>query len=197
MTLVPIPAWNAQGVIPPINALNPTSAERSPYKVSLTDFILRFSLGPERRTVLDGFLRYRTALHGAGLTQGFQWLNGSFLEQVEVLESRAPKDIDVVTFYWLPAGRSQRDLRSLAPHVFPITSIERQQLKTNFHVDAYTVHLGMAPQRLVAQSIYWYSLSSHRRNQLWKGYVQIDLAPTEDAAAWAALAGPGNPGAQP
>lgn len=197
MTLVPIPAWNAQGVIPPINALNPTSAERSPYTVSLIDFVDQFSTSPERRNVLQGFLRYRAGLHGAGLTQGFQWLNGSFLEDVETLGGRAPRDLDVVTFYRLPAGQSQQDVQLLAPHLFPINRTAQEQLKANFHVDAYLVHLGMIPERLVERSAYWYSLWSHRRNQLWKGYVQINLAPTEDAAAGAAIAGLGNPGAQP
>jgi hypothetical protein len=197
MTLVPIPAWNAQGVIPPVNALNPASAERSPYTVSLIDFVNRFSTSPERRNVLQGFLRYRAALHGAGLTQGFQWLNGSFLEDVETLERRPPRDLDVVTFYRLPAGQSQQDVRLSAPHLFPVNRTAQEQLKTNFHVDAYLVHLGMIPERLVERSAYWYSLWSHRRNQLWKGYIQINLAPTEDAAAGAAIAGLGNPGAQP
>lgn len=31
MTAVAIPAWNARGVIPPINELNPTATERPPY----------------------------------------------------------------------------------------------------------------------------------------------------------------------
>lgn len=197
MTLVPIPAWNAQGVIPPINALNPTSAERSPYTVSLIDFVDQFSTSPERRNVLQGFLRYRAALHATGLINGFQWLNGSFLEDVETLEGRPPRDLDVVTFYRLPAGQSQQDVQLLAPHLFPINRTAQEQLKANFHVDAYLAHLGMIPERLVERSTYWYSLWSHRRNQLWKGYVQINLAPTEDAAARAAMAGLGNPGAQP
>jgi hypothetical protein len=32
------------------------------------------------------------------LNQGFQWLDGSFAEQIELLEGRPPKDIDVVSF---------------------------------------------------------------------------------------------------
>ena len=67
MTTVAIPNWNAQGVIPPINDLQPTTVDRSPYTVSLTDVVLRFGLSAERRTVLGGFLRYRAALHAAGL----------------------------------------------------------------------------------------------------------------------------------
>jgi hypothetical protein len=90
MSPVAIPAWTADGVLPPINASQPTSPERSPYVVSLTDYVLRFGDTPERRGILDGFLKYRAALHRAGVVQGVQWLDGSFLEHVEVTEGRAP-----------------------------------------------------------------------------------------------------------
>lgn len=38
-------------------------------------------------------------------------------------------------------------------------------------------------ERLTRHSAYWYSVWSHRRNQLWKGFVQVDLAPGEDTFA--------------
>jgi len=44
MTTVAIPNWSAQGVLPPIDALNPTSFERSPYRVDLTDVVVRFGV---------------------------------------------------------------------------------------------------------------------------------------------------------
>jgi hypothetical protein len=194
MSLVAIPAWNAEGVLPPINAAQPVSPERSPYAVSLTDFVLRFGQMEERCKVLDGFLRYREALHAAGLTRGFQWLDGSFLEHVEAIESRAPNDIDVVTYYRLPAGKSQKDLTAQSPELF---LAPRGALKSTYHVDAYTVHLGMMPERLAQQSAYWYSVWSHRRNQVWKGFVQIDLGPAQDAAAATTLASLRSQGAQP
>ena len=197
MTSVAIPDWNAQGVIPPINILQPTEAERSPYTVSLTDVVLRFGLSAERRKILDGFLRYRAALHTAGLVQGFQWLDGSFLEHVELLESRPPNDIDVVTFYKLPVGKTQLGLQVQAPDIFPNSRASKQTMKANYHVDAYAVHLGMVSERLIEQGTYWYSMWSHRRNQIWKGYVQVDLAPVEDAAARAALENLGKQGVQP
>lgn len=187
-----IPAWTARGVLPPIHPAKPASMERSPYAVSLTDFVLRFGQTAERRKALDGFLRYRAALHGAGLTRGFQWLDGSFLEHIEVIESRAPNDIDVVTFFHLPAGTSQQDLATQFPDLFA-----QDALKSTYDVDAYIVHLGMAPERLIRQSTYWYSVWSHRRNQVWKGFVQVDLDPAEDAAARATLANLGDQGAQP
>lgn len=146
--------------------------------------MLRFSGTPERRTVLDGFLRYRSALHGAGLVQGLQWLDGSFLEHVELIEGRPPNDVDVVTFYRLPAGVSQLQLGAKLGAL-----LEHDSVKAAFRVDGYLVHLGMEAERLIPQSAYWYSIWSHRRNQLWKGFVQVDLTPIEDAAAAATLAG--------
>jgi hypothetical protein len=144
--------------------------------------VLRFGDTTERRTVLDGLLRYRAALHDVGLVVGFQWLDGSFLEHVERVEGRPPNDVDVVTFYRLPAGRTQHDLMSAQPMLF-----DHDAVKTSYRVDGYLEHLGMDAERLARRSAYWYSVWSHRRNQLWKGFVQIDLAPGEDAAAVATL----------
>jgi len=92
---VSIPGWTAQGVLPPINPSVPASPQRSPYNVSLTDFILHFGTSPERLAILDGFLRYRAAIHASGLVNGFQWINGSFLEQIEIIETRPPHDTDI------------------------------------------------------------------------------------------------------
>jgi len=82
MSRAGIPDWNAQGVIPPIDVNDPASLARSPYQVALTDLILKFATSPERREILDGLLRFRASLHNLGLTSGFQWINGSFLEYV-------------------------------------------------------------------------------------------------------------------
>lgn len=192
MSPVPIPAWTADGVLPPINASHPVSPERSPYAVSLTDHVLRFGTSAERRAVLDGLLRYRAALHAAGLDSGFQWLDGSFLENVELLEGRAPNDIDVVSFFRLPPAISQRELLARLG-----AAADHATVKATYMVDGYLVHLGMEPERLAHQTAYWYSVWSHRRNHLWKGFVEIDLAPAEDATAIAALASLGVGGGAP
>lgn len=170
-------------MLPPVDASSPMSAERSPYVVSLTDLVLRFGDTTKRRTILDGFLRYRATLHQAGVVQGFQWLDGSFTEHVEMTEQRAPNDVDVVTFYRLPNGVSQKQLA--ASHD---TLVDHDFVKATFFVDAYLVDLGMEAERLANRSAYWYSAWSHRRNQLWKGFVQVDLAPAEDQGAAATLA---------
>lgn len=193
MTRVVIPGWNASGVIPPVSSTAPTSAERSPYVVSLTEFILRFASSTKRKQILSGFLHYRSRLHAAGLTAGFQWLDGSFLESIETTEGRDPSDLDVVTFYSLPVGQTQQQVRARAPDAFPSTDGERASFKKTFFVDPYVVSLGLRPQLLVQNSTYWYSMWSHRRDASWKGYLQIDLAPTDDALAAVQLQAGGAP----
>ena len=51
-------------------------------------------------------------------------------------------------------------------------------------MDSYFVEINQEPPEvLVERSAYWYSMWSHRRNQAWKGYLQIDLNPEHDADA--------------
>jgi len=179
MSDVVIPDWNSNGVIPPIDPTNPTSFERSPYEVSLTDLVLRFGTSPERQEVLNGFLLFRSELHKVGLTRGVQWLDGSFLENIESLESRAPNDIDVVMFYHRPNSYTQQELFKASPRLF-----NHDNVKEYYHVDAYLINLDdNTPEFLVSSSAYWYSVWSHRRNLLWKGYLQIDLSQTHDDSA--------------
>ena len=182
MLNVPIPAWNAQGVLPAVDALNPTSSQRSPYSVSLEDFISRFSTSKSRTTILEGFLDYREALHKIGLIQGFQWIDGSFLENVEKIRLRPPDDIDMTTFFHLPQGvANQLELLQRDPSLF---NRDKKVLKNRFRVDASYVDLGELPENLIERSCYWYGVWSHQRDSYgWKGYVQINLDSTHDSKA--------------
>lgn len=187
MSNIAIPDWNSQGFLPPI------SAERSPYLVSLTDIVLRFGNSPERQSILTGFMEFRFALQDAGLTQGFQWVDGSFLEDIEMIEKRAPRDLDVVTFFHTPNNQTQRSLLQAFPRLF-----NPAHTKVDYKVDAYFVQLNAGtPEPLVSRSTYWYSLWSHRRNEQWKGYLKIDLSPMEDQVAKANLDKLNNQGGRP
>ena len=180
MSVVAIPNWNPQGLLPPVDVnLQPTSKVRSPYLVSLKDVVTRFATSPERNSILEGLLRYRAKLHALGLVAGFQWLDGSFTEDVETLEQRAPNDIDVVSFVHTPIGFS--------PDPAALPALMSTAAKASFKVDAYFVEMSLPPDQLAALSVYWYSLWAHRRNHVWKGFLQVDLAPVEDAAAQACL----------
>lgn len=186
MTLaaVAIPAWNSAGVLPPIRPSAPGhSADRSPYVVDLAMVVDRFATSKARMSILDGWLRFRADLHAAGIVSGFQWLDGSFLEDIETLENRAPKDMDVVTFFDLPHGQDQGSMARNHASLF-----DQKHVKANYGVDSYFTVLGQPTDRWQVKNIsYWYSMWSHRRDSVWKGFVQVDLNPVQDGDARAAL----------
>lgn len=179
-----LPHWNWVGVLPPVGPEMPgNSPERSPYRVPLADFVDRFATSPERMAILDGLLRFRAKLHELGIVSGFQWLDGSFLEQIELLESRHPRDMDVVTFFDMPRGENQRSLLQKAGQLF-----DQKHLIATYWVDGYFIVLGQPVDARQVQCIaYWYSMWSHRREGLWKGFVQVDLDSSQDANARAVL----------
>ena len=190
---VAIPTWDPQGVIPPISSADPTSHQRSPYRVSLVDFVLRFGNTATRWDILSGFLYFRCALRKTGFVEGFQWIDGSFLENIETIESRDPNDIDVVTCFHLPEGKTQQTLQQDAPRLF-----DPSVTKNDYRVHAYYVQLNSdIPESVIDQTTYWYSLWSHTRNGRWKGYVQIDLFPADDQTARANLNAISNEGGEP
>lgn len=185
--LTPIPSWDNQGVIPPCpaDALLATSHPRSPYTVSLVEVVRRFSISPKRIEILCGFLEYRQRLHAAGLTEGFQWLDGSFLENKEKMRGEDPDDIDVATFYHQPPGTTQATIAASDPLVF---GSDGEARKRHFHTHAFLYSLEISPmrsiERLLNLSHYWYGVFSHsRRNFIWKGFLQVDLSSVDDAAA--------------
>ena len=90
--------WTADGLLPGNDPAGGVSEKRSPYVIALPNFVSRFGHSGKRRELLDGFLRYRALLKQAGLDVGFQWVNGSFVEDVERVRGRPPADVDVVSF---------------------------------------------------------------------------------------------------
>ena len=179
-----IPAWTMAGVLPPIRPGQPGhSADRSPYRVPLAEVVEQFASFPKRIAILKGFLDYRAALHQLGLMSGFQWLDGSFMEDVETQESRPPNDVDVVSYFYLPKGETQTTLFAKAGNVF-----SNPYVKATYSVDAYPQILGEPTNPLHVRRIsYWYSMWSHRRDGMWKGFIQVDLDPQEDIDAGSVL----------
>jgi hypothetical protein len=180
MTHAAIPSWTAAGILPPTNPADPAGRDRSPYRVSLADVVLRFANTLDRCRILQGLLHLRATLHEVRLDQGFQWLDGSFFENVEELEARTPRDVDVVTFVEFSAGFTiTEDLQHVLDHV---------RFKAEYLVDHYFVELNLPSRELVTWSTYWYCVWSHRRTQQWRGFLQIDLEPSEDELARLLLA---------
>jgi hypothetical protein len=164
-------------------------ASQSPYKTTPENLILRFGISPARNEILRGLLTYREALRTAGLQEGFQWIDGSFVEDKEKSKGLAPADVDVVTLFKRPPNLSlDADWNPVATTLLS-TLFDPDYCKANFHCDAYTIDLGGLSQNVAMLSAFWFSLFSHQRaTYRWKGIVQIPLGPAiVDAAADAEL----------
>lgn len=173
------PDWDEYGNLPAIDEQQPTSRERSPYTISLVDLIVSFGTTQHRRGLLIRFLAFRAALHEAGVVRGFQWVNGSFVQNIEETDGLAPKDIDVVTFFYIPDDGSTDKLSDDNRELF-----DRRIMKERFAVDTYYSQLNQTTsEEVINESAYWYSLWSHTRGGRWKGYLQIDLSNDRDEEA--------------
>ncbi|WP_434655691.1 hypothetical protein J3P96_04810 [Pseudomonas sp. R3-56] len=174
-----IPEWNAEGVLPPINEDDPTGFDRAPYEVSLVQVVDRFATSLERCDILFGYLAHRAELHKMGINKGFQWLDGSFTEDIEMLEHRPPRDIDVVTF----TSADDTFFGALGVDEINLLGGDRDKLKQDFKIDFYVQSLSDPAESLVAMTTYWYSMWSHRRTGQWKGFLKVDLSSTLDVDA--------------
>ena len=153
-----------------------------PYAVDIPGLVKRFGDTTERRKLLTGLLKFRAELHQIGVVRGFQWIDGSFVEYIEQNQGRAPNDIDVVTFFYIPEGHTQISLLQSYRNIFDGTP------KRKSSIDAYFVPLDQVKmEEAISESIYWDGLWSHTRDGLRKGYVQVDLANTDDENAKAEL----------
>jgi hypothetical protein len=76
-------------------------------------------------------------------------------------------------------GLNQKMLLQQHPTMF-----DHSQIKAQYNVDAYFVELGNPLDKESVRTVsYWYSMWSHRRNGIWKGFVRIDLDANKDADA--------------
>lgn len=184
---MPVPDFDHNGVIPPHignHATNP--AFMSPFACTNAELCAKLGNTNERRQILLGFFQLRQALRQLGVASGFQWLDGSFTEDAERVRGRAPRDIDVVTFF--------------EPQISPLTPPDpglihvitnHNATKAQYHVDHIMVPLAPTPDRvrdarqLVENVRYWFGLFSHRRDDdVWKGMLLLELdTVVEDAQA--------------
>lgn len=170
-----IPDWTLSGVLPPYLGDPRFSLNMAPYPTTIENVVTRFSTTPKRVEILESFLAYRKRLAAVGIVDGFQWLNGSILEDIEKLESRDPNDIDVVTFFRRPVGA--RDPIAWA-HFCNINKLlfSPNANKASFKSDTQYVDLDSSTEEVAMLTRFWFGLFSHRRNDLWKGMLSIPLA---------------------
>lgn len=131
-----------------------------------------------RKSILRGWLLHRKALRAIGFEEGFQWVDGSFVER-----DKEPKDIDVVTYFRRPVTAKTRT--DLAKHLQAnIGVFGRVQVKAAFHVDFLYVDLDGTAEAIVNLTRYYTGLFSHRRPDfLWKGMLQVPLDDADDQYA--------------
>jgi hypothetical protein len=175
----PIPNFDHNCVLPPHLGDPVDSRQLSPYPCTTVDLCQKFGTTAERRSILGRLLDFRERLRVEGLTNGFQWLDGSFLENVEVERSRPPKDLDVVTVYW---GYDRTFQIGLFARFREFSSPRLS--KSAYSLDHYNFDAGFDPIVTLEQTRYWILLFSHNRQGVWKGMLRIELnTPAEDALA--------------
>ena len=184
---MPIPTFTIDGVLPPyVGAVGPggASEDMSPYVVTAIEIVTTLGITDERKAILRGWLHHRSALRAIGLDKGFQWLDGSFVE------NKDPKDLDVVTFlYRPPVIVNPGDWAGFT--LANIALFNRDQVKATFKVDFIPVDLNGSPEGLVSTARYWLGLFSHRRgDDLWKGMLQVRLENVADDSAAMSVLGP-------
>src|SRR5262249_157768 len=134
--LVPIPPFDANLVLPP-HLGDPTEpADLSPYPCTILEVCQRFTTSRDRAAILQGLLQLRAVLGQAAFTDGFQWLAGSFIEDIEKSAARSPNDVDVITFY---DGLNLGQLNA-AMVAFPVL-YDPNQIKATYRVDHFFVDM--------------------------------------------------------
>lgn len=180
-----IPAHNQSGVLPPYLGSSPTVINlMAPYKVTLLEVAQRFSSSSARRAIMQGLVSYRSELLKEGIASGFQWIDGSFVEDVEKNTGRPPADVDITTF-------AKRPSAYIEPQKW-VDFVKRRQdlflpveIKKNYRCDAYYVDMSLQPEALVNQTKYWFGLFSHQRDTfLWKGMLEVPLCDDQDVISF-------------
>lgn len=148
----------------------------SPYMCTMVELCTKYGTSPERIKLLQGLLAFRKVLLSEGIT-GFQWVAGSFVEDIELLANRPPDDIDTVTF--VDSRLSKQDI-----HAREHWSVlgNRKYLKETYGVDHFTLPLSTEPLLLVNAAKYWYGLFTHRHDRTWKGILCVKLTDKDDDA---------------
>lgn len=173
---MPIPPFDSNLVLPPHLGNPAVLSQVSPYQTTIGEVCQRFATSPERIAILQGLLALRKILVAGGMSQGFQLLNGSFSQDIEAFEGRPPNDIDVVTFYWNFTTQQASQLTASNSALY--------NTKQHFKVDHFVVDADFSQLNTIEMSQYWYGLFSHRRDQVWKGMLRIELdTPADDDQA--------------
>ena len=170
-----IPPFDRNNVLPPYyNGPSFDINAQSPYTCDILEICQRFGINDARRTILKGFIQFRLECVALGIT-GFQWIDGSFVENIEAIESRNPRDIDVITFFCVKDATEESRILAAFPEF-----ADAKLSKVKFSVDHYPVLFNTDPYRTMMSTKYWTMLFSHNRRGVWKGMLQLPIYDTDD-----------------
>lgn len=157
-------------MIPP-HLGNPTKLEHlSPYKCSTFELCQKLGTSKERVTILRGLLEFRQKMTNFGIIHGFQWLDGSFTEDIEKSEKRSPNDLDLVTFFGGLTIENQEQIKAdFVEFSNPIAA------KDNYKLDHYPIDYSYNPYVTVELTRYWIQLFTHNRLGTWKGILRLEI----------------------
>jgi hypothetical protein len=193
---LPLPSFDLRGLLPPFVGADATTPDRSPYWATMPELVSTFGTTPHRCQLLRNLIAYRALLTKGGYVGGIQFIDGSFVENVEALESRSPGDIDLFSILNAPP-KYRTDPAAWQATGLPFWNAEvadRHLNKQRFSLDTYAVlfeELQAEPMNLISGLIYWYGLFSHQRTTFaWKGFAGLTLDPAADQAALSQLGGP-------
>lgn len=176
---MPIPNFDHNNVLPP-HLGNPTDKTHlSPYNCTILELCHKFCTSQQRIQILKNLIIFRQKLTTFGVIYGFQWLDGSFVENIEVSETRHPNDLDLITFYGGLSISEQHNIRINLPEFFnPVMA------KSSFLLDHYPLDYGFKPEVTVELTRYWVQLFTHNRLGIWKGILRLPLnTPIDDQYA--------------
>ncbi|MBK8159689.1 MAG: hypothetical protein IPK59_13285 [Rhodospirillaceae bacterium] len=155
----------------------------------MIEFADAFGTTPHRRSLIRNLVQYRTLLATDGYLHGIQFVDGSFVENVETNRGRPPGDIDVLSLLEAPAKYHPSNAdwdsnwQNTGEAFWKSEVVNRPVNKARFLLDTYAMIVTEMPlEGFLDNVIYWYSLFSHQRDTFaWKGFVRIALNTDEDA----------------
>ncbi|MGV0921850.1 DUF6932 family protein [Empedobacter falsenii] len=167
-----IPDFDHNHVTPPHIGDPRKEEDISPYYSNTLEFVTKFGTSIERVDILKKFLEFRQKLSEYGFTNGYQWLDGSFTENIEILENRAPRDLDIITLYDQPIFTNDQILN--ISNNFK-SFFDSEISKREYKLDHYPFNYTNNPDFTVKYTTYWIQLFSHNRLGVWKGIIKVDL----------------------
>jgi hypothetical protein len=177
---MPIPDFAFHGGLPPFVNGHPTLPNaRSPYSATMQEVVERFCTTEHRAKLLKGLNEYRKHLHSGGFVAGSQWIDGSFVENVEKTQNRGPNDIDVVTLYHRPIKYQTNPQSWVADYTSYLRGqfFDTNAIKPVYLCDTYDIDLDAGPRPIVRNTTYWFGLFTDMRgNGSKKGILEVPLA---------------------